>query len=297
MMRNVYAHTGLTPIFPSYISVNADPGNEDLSVTVRGPAVLVETENGSHYAHGHQSETILSKEHSMDLARSIFKHYGEEPRSAFGYPLPRDGEHGIGEAARSQFFPDDAKVAYEETDRVGDVTHTRRLIISSMHDDPLPAQVARLAGFILATFEGEPSENEGAIDTAIRLLGDYASVQTARKFIEENRAAESRSLIERGLRAGQAERVEGETEYLTCAPSFVNAGTTAAPGSDNFDTVVDAAQPTGSNVRSAYSAPLGRLADARAASATSGFDVVSPQPSDDICAVNRMFPVGYDEQV
>lgn len=274
-MKNVYAYTGTTPTYPSYVSVNAKDGDE-LGVTVRGPAVLVQTENGSHFIAGHDSETTLSKEHAMDLARSIFKHYGEEPRSAFGYPLPRDGEHGIGEAARDQFFPNDSKIAYEETDRVGEISHTRRLIIDSLHD-PLSAQVARLAEFILKTFEGEPSENAGAVDTAIRLLGDYAAVQKARKSIEENRAAESRNLIATGLRAGQAHHLDGETALVTRSASFVNAGTTAAPGSDSFDTVVDVGQPAGGNEPAVVSAPL----VARYYPDERGYDVVSPQPYDD----------------
>jgi len=36
--------------------------------------------------------------------------------------------------------------------------------------EPLDSQVQRLADYILKEVEGEPSQNEGAIDTAIRLL-------------------------------------------------------------------------------------------------------------------------------
>jgi hypothetical protein len=32
------------------------------------------------------------------------------------------------------------------------------------------AQIIRLADFILAEVEGEPSQNEGAVDTAIRIM-------------------------------------------------------------------------------------------------------------------------------
>ena len=35
------------------------------------------------------------------------------------------------------------------------------------------AQVDKLAAFILDYIPGEPSKNEGAVDTAIRLLRDY----------------------------------------------------------------------------------------------------------------------------
>lgn len=36
--------------------------------------------------------------------------------------------------------------------------------------EPLDSQIQRLANFIMAEIPGEPSQNEGAIDTAIRLL-------------------------------------------------------------------------------------------------------------------------------
>lgn len=34
----------------------------------------------------------------------------------------------------------------------------------------LPDQIKRLAHFIIQNFPGEPSQNEGAVDTAIRLM-------------------------------------------------------------------------------------------------------------------------------
>jgi hypothetical protein len=37
-------------------------------------------------------------------------------------------------------------------------------------DEPLEQQVARLADFIMDEIPGEPSQSEGAVDTAIRLL-------------------------------------------------------------------------------------------------------------------------------
>lgn len=39
-----------------------------------------------------------------------------------------------------------------------------------MSTERLEEQVKRLAGFIMEELPGEPSENEGAVDTAIRLL-------------------------------------------------------------------------------------------------------------------------------
>lgn len=52
--------------------------------------------------------------------------------------------------------------------RVGNVEHVET---HRIYGDPLDSQVDRLAAFILENFPGEPSQNEGAIDTAIRLLG------------------------------------------------------------------------------------------------------------------------------
>jgi hypothetical protein len=40
-------------------------------------------------------------------------------------------------------------------------------------DESLDAQVERLAEFIMKNVPGEPSENEGAIDTAIRVLAKH----------------------------------------------------------------------------------------------------------------------------
>lgn len=40
-------------------------------------------------------------------------------------------------------------------------------------NEPLELQVERLAQFILDNIPGEPSQNEGAIDVAIRLLGKH----------------------------------------------------------------------------------------------------------------------------
>lgn len=284
MMKNIYAHTALTPQFPSYINVSAVPDSDELRVIVRGPAVLVETENGGHYDCGHSSETLLTREHAMDLARSVTKHYAERPIT-----LDPNGDHGIGADLRARFFPDDAAPVeghrvYEETDTIGAVSHTRRLIIDSMHD-PIKGQIARLAEFILTTFEGEPSGdlNEGAVDVAIRLLGDYAAVQKARKFIEENRDAESRNRIASGLRQGRAELNTGDTQNVVVPP----------PGE-----IVDVAHAGGLNEPAVASAPLGSLTPRDALERTAayqaqhvdtmkfypderGYDVVTAQPYDD----------------
>jgi predicted nucleic acid-binding Zn-ribbon protein len=37
-------------------------------------------------------------------------------------------------------------------------------------------EIDRLSEYILINFEGEPSKNEGAVDTAVRLLGAYLNI-------------------------------------------------------------------------------------------------------------------------
>ena len=44
--------------------------------------------------------------------------------------------------------------------------------------EPIQAQVDRLASFILAEVDGEPSQSEGAIDTAIRVIRERTPVST-----------------------------------------------------------------------------------------------------------------------
>lgn len=297
MMKCVYAHTGFSSTYPSYVNISSE-GDETcgLKVTVRDHARMVQTENGAHFDAGFTSETLLSREHALDLARSIQKHYGAEP---YGYEHPKPGEDGIGEAARRRFFPDDhitgeTSRVYEETESVGELSHTRRLVIESMADgEPLNAQVARLAGFILQNFDGEPSENAGAIDTAIRLLGDYAALLNIRKVLDDSKERASRAKIAEGLRAGQAEHSDLEGADHTYQPfGFVAVGEHAShlETRDPFEAVkpplvIPAAHPDGGNEPAKSSLPLGAqvFPDERAYSAPprndGAFDVVSPQPS------------------
>lgn len=267
MMKCVYAHTGFSSQYPSYLQMKAT-GDETcgLDVSVRDHAHVEHTENGSHFAPGHSSETHLSKEHAMDLARAIFKHYQADAPNPFHYPVPKAGEEGIGHEARTRFFPEDhlpgeTSRVYEETERVGEISQTRRLIIESVGSPSLTEQTAKLAIFIMTNFEGEPSGelNEGAIDVAIRLLGDYAAIQHARKMIEDSKGQDSIDKIALGLRSGQGDHdILGETEHTTRSGSFVDAGTKAV--SVPYEELVrleEAALPSGANTPAAVSAPLG----------------------------------------
>ena len=44
-------------------------------------------------------------------------------------------------------------------------------------NESLDSQVSRLASFIMSEIPGEPSQDQGAIDTAIRLLSRHAEVR------------------------------------------------------------------------------------------------------------------------
>jgi len=290
-MKFVYAHTGFSSTYPSYISVQAQgDATCGLKVIVRDHARMVETENGSHWDSGHTAETLLSPEHAMDLAKSIIHHYA--PGTVFGYPVAKPGEDGIGEENRRRFFPDDhiageTHRVYEETESVGELSHTRRLIIDSVDAEPLNAQIARLASFIMTNFPGEPSGelNEGAVDVAIRLLGDHAALLKVKKHIEDVAAGHSVDLIAEGLRKGQARHILGETQDVTTTHLFVDAGTHARPmteaeedawyaehqkpplGPVPADIAAElAARDDGTNEPAVHSAPLGSI------------DVVGPQP-------------------
>lgn len=283
MMKCTYAHADISPMFPSYVSVSSAPGSEDLVVKVRGVARQESTENGGYLTIGHSEESLLAKENALDLARTIVKHYVEQPAPALD---PR-GDHGIGAELRAKFFPEDARPGetsrvYEDVERVGEVSHTRRLIISSIYEEPLPAQVARLAEFILTNFGAEITEDDAvsrsAVDAAIQLLGDYAGLLQARHNDLAEAAAKSVDLIAVGLRAGQARHVEGETQDFTISDSFVNAGTHAVPAPDAVpykfsQDFRDVAHSDGVNEPAIRSAPLIRFfPDER------GYDVVTPQP-------------------
>lgn len=283
MRRNTYAHTGYSSDFPAYVSIRAD-GDETCGVivAVRDHAKLVETENGSHLEAGNSAESLLSRDHAMDLAKSLLQRYAHISEN-----------DGIGAEARARFFPDDVQPGetsrtYESIETVGEVSHTRRLVIASMHADPLTAQVANLASFILQNFDGEPSEDQGAIDTAIRLLEDYAGLLRAKHALDDISAKVSRDHIAAGLRAGQAESYRVfETVNETVAPGgFINVGTQAKVSplvvADDPPIITEAAHPDGSNEPATHSAPLLWSDEGHYIGldrADGAFDVVSPQPA------------------
>lgn len=54
-----------------------------------------------------------------------------------------------------------------------------------MEREPHEAQIERLAQFIMAEVPGEPSISEGAVDCAIRLLGDGVRFRSALQKIAD----------------------------------------------------------------------------------------------------------------
>ena len=73
-------------------------------------------------------------------------------------------------------------------------------------DETLGSQIDRLADFIMRDVPGEPAENEGAIDTAIRIMRrgniERAALDVATMFVPaENRAAFTEH-IEKMLKEG-----------------------------------------------------------------------------------------------
>lgn len=100
--------------------------------------------------------------------------------------------------------------------------------------ESLSSQVARLASFITQNIPGEPSQNQGAIDTAIRIM-----------LIQEN---EMRNLRERLAAA--------EAKHTPAPPPQVPADSTAAQPVDSvqpsisslnetiYEAAKDAAKPT-----------------------------------------------------
>lgn len=235
MMKLVYAFTGFDSHYPSYVNVSAEPGSDLIRVIVRGPAQVVDSENGAYFTAGHQAETRLTEEHALDLAKEIQKHFASKNH----VPLDPRGEYGIGPALRAQFFPLDfagtehaVRTVVEEETKVGEISSVRRLIVDSIESEPLATQVVRLAQFIIENFESEPETSDGAVDTAIRLLGNYARIEKRRRNTLAKMEKEATDKIARGLGDGQDRHVRHETQDETLSTEFVSVGTQAKPVSD-----------------------------------------------------------------
>jgi hypothetical protein len=81
MLKVIYAQSGPAGSHPPYVNVSGivgDPNNDGIRIIVRDDAHVEHTENGAHYAPGHTSTVVISKEQALDLADSIREHYGEE---------------------------------------------------------------------------------------------------------------------------------------------------------------------------------------------------------------------------
>lgn len=272
MLKCIYAHTMPGIEYPSYVNFSATAEHpEQITVIVRGPAVLKSHENGSYYGCGATEDSVLSREHALDLAASIVKHYADIDEAK------ADSVRSTLESINpSDIRPDGRRIISEETHTIGEISSTRRMVVESMfNDEPLQAQVARLASEIMHRFPGEPSRNEGAVDVSIRLLRAYAKLvlRIGELPLPPVKVASSVDLIATGLRKGQATPpAPGEDVGHTLSSGFVSAGTRAEPR-DGFDYAreQEAAHADGTNEPAELSAPLGSHGE-------NGFDVVTEQP-------------------
>lgn len=51
-------------------------------------------------------------------------------------------------------------------------------LINQLDDPEVNSQIDKLANFIMSEVEGEPSQNQGAVDTAIRIIKSYQNQET-----------------------------------------------------------------------------------------------------------------------
>ncbi len=78
--------------------------------------------------------------------------------------------------------------------------------------EPLDMQVARLAEWIVTNVPGEPSRSEGAIDTALRLLGNWQQLldDASREADRADRAEEEAGKLRQELAREQAGRADAD---------------------------------------------------------------------------------------
>ncbi len=209
--ETIFAWTAPGSTFPQFVNVKGGEG-DTIKMMVREHAVPIHGENGGHYAAGHTVDVEMHRDEAVELAFAILKNFSG----------------GI--------IQEDGRTIIEHTEAVGEVSSTRRIIVETAFGEPLHTQVARLASTILEEFDSEPSEDAGAVDTAIRLLRGYARLIRDSRYallhtprLKWHGGNEATQKISAGLRAGQAERVEGETADETLTTQFVDAGTKAVP--------------------------------------------------------------------
>ncbi len=83
-------------------------------------------------------------------------------------PLRRWADWNAEHETESMGYPDDVHDVCDGFDITEEVV--RELILMRAHAKHLDSEIRRLADFICAEVPGEPSQNQGAVDTAIRWM-------------------------------------------------------------------------------------------------------------------------------
>ena len=61
-------------------------------------------------------------------------------------------------------------------------------ILNQLDEPEVNSQIDKLANFIMSEVEGEPSQNQGAVDTAIRIIKSYQNQETlSQEWIDDNK--------------------------------------------------------------------------------------------------------------
>lgn len=203
MTKTVFAITKPGFDYPQFLNGRTDDDHDGLILSVRENARTVSHENGQYLACGDVVDIHLDPDEAIAVAKGILAHYGEQAKPNYEHVVEQtvgdvsvkttDRYFGMGNSVVEETlvtaagndgaqpmpplkFPFSAPLGEHVLPRSGMV----------VADETPASQVARLGDVIQRMFEGiEPSENEGAVDTAIRLLGSYyAETDHARKILD-----------------------------------------------------------------------------------------------------------------
>lgn len=199
MNKTLLAYTAPGIEYPQFINVRYADDPSYVIFGVRGSAEQRNHENGAYLGEGSLVEITVPVDAISEQLQGL----------AFA-ALSAKVDH-------PSAVPGERRTA-EHVEAIGDISVTRRLIVESIDGEPLHIQVARLASTILELYDTEPSQDEGAVDSAIRLLRAYARLHRDLVFAFErlpglkSHGPQGLSKIAAGLRAGLAEEPQpGET--------------------------------------------------------------------------------------
>lgn len=160
----------------SYLPDNADPGQHPIDAVIaeleRSRETMTKLADATDKAKAEIEETLQEDGSSaLDLVVEVPdpETLGAEDRPLIkqrSAAFLRDLAERMHNVAGGDFFDQGDTSTMEEIAQQLDGIEQRY-----GGKDPLQAQVNRLATFIMTEVPGEPSENEGAIDTAIRVMG------------------------------------------------------------------------------------------------------------------------------